>query len=137
MTRVIHKSHDTRLARATADGDALWLDRDELERATGWLWKPQGLCRDETCMPIPRNTDRPLVDGDRLDAAGMWRYAGLPVAHNRSGDLWVLGEGASQLAVALTSLEAPNFELPDLDGRLHRLSDYCGRKVFLVSWASW
>src|SRR5262245_3577063 len=96
MTRVIHKSHDTRLARATADGDALWLDRDELERATGWLWKPQGLCRDETCMPIPRNTDRPLVDGDRLDAAGMWRYAGLPIAHNRSGDLWVLGEGASQ-----------------------------------------
>src|SRR5262245_64404457 len=96
MTRVIHKSHDTRLARATADGDALWLDRDELERATGWRWKPQGLCRDETCMPIPRDTDRPLVDGDRLDAAGMWRYAGLPVAHNRSGDLWVLGEGASQ-----------------------------------------
>jgi hypothetical protein len=137
MTRVIHASTDTRLDRATADGDALWLDRDELERATGWSWKPQGLCRDETCVPIPRASERPLVDGDRIDAAGLWRYAGWPVVHDRSGDLWVLGEGAARRADALTSLQAPDFELPDLDGRPHRLSDLRGRRVFLVSWASW
>ncbi|WP_224248135.1 TlpA disulfide reductase family protein [Hyalangium gracile] len=137
MTRVIHQSHDTHLTRATVDGDALWLDRDELERATGWLWKPHGLCRGETCVPIPRGTDRRWVDGDRLDAAGLWRYAGWPVVRSGSGDIWVLGEGASSRASALTSLEAPDFELPELDGRLHRLSDYRGRKVFLVTWASW
>lgn len=137
MTRVIHGSQDTRLSRPTSDGDALWMDRGDLERATGWLWKPEGLCRDEICMPIPRNTARPLIDGDRLDAAGMWRRAGWPVVHDRAGDVWVLGEGASRRAAALTSLEAPDFELPDLDGRLHRLSDYRGRKVFLVTWASW
>jgi peroxiredoxin len=136
-TRVIHQSSDTRLQGATADGDALWLDRDQLERATGWLWKPQGLCRADACMPVPRTAGRSLVDGDRIDAAGVWRYAGWPVAHDRSGMLWVLGEGAARRADTLSSLQAPDVELPDLDGRLHRLSDHRGRRVFLVTWASW
>ena len=131
MTRV----NDRELLRATADGEALWLDREELERAPGWHWKAEGLCRDDTCLPIPRNAA--LVVGDRLDAAGMWRYAGRPVVHDRAGDIWVLGAGASRRAAALASLEAPDFELPDLDGRPHRLSDYRGRRVFVVSWASW
>jgi peroxiredoxin len=49
----------------------------------------------------------------------------------------VLGAGATQRAEALASGEAPDFELPDLTGRMHRLSDYRGRRVFLVTWASW
>ena len=32
---------------------------------------------------------------------------------------------------------APDFTLPDLDGKLHSLSDYRGKKVVLMSWASW
>ncbi len=32
---------------------------------------------------------------------------------------------------------APEFELEDLDGKVHRLSDYKGRKVYLKYWASW
>jgi peroxiredoxin len=37
----------------------------------------------------------------------------------------------------MQSLEAPDFTLPDLEGRPHALRDYRGKKVFLVSWASW
>ena len=29
----------------------------------------------------------------------------------------------------LTSLDAPDFSLPDLDGKMHSLSDYRGKKV--------
>jgi peroxiredoxin len=49
----------------------------------------------------------------------------------------VLGEGAARRSDALASLQAPDFELPDLDGHLHRLSDCRGRRVFLATWASW
>jgi peroxiredoxin len=38
---------------------------------------------------------------------------------------------------AMASLQAPDFGLPDLDGRRHRLSDYRGKKVLLAAWASW
>ena len=88
-------------------------------------------------MPLPRHADRALTDGDRLDVAAFWRHAGWPVVHDDAAQIWVLGEGAAQRAEALASGDAPDFELPDLDGRTHRLSDFRGRRVFLVAWASW
>ena len=32
---------------------------------------------------------------------------------------------------------APQFELEDLEGNIHRLSDYKGKKVYIEFWASW
>ena len=66
-----------------------------------------------------------------------WRHMGHPVVHDDAGTTWVLGTGSGQRAEALATLEAPDFALPDLEGRVHRLSDYRGRKVFLATWASW
>ena len=137
MIRLLHGGGDTSLPTARAEGDALWVERADVERATGWAWKPEGLCRGDACMPLPPRPERPMTDGDRLDIAAMWRYVGWPVVHDEAARIWVLGEGASQRAAALTSLQAPDFELPDLDGRMHRLSDCQGRRVFLVAWASW
>jgi hypothetical protein len=137
MIRVLHAERDTALPGASAADDALWLSRAEVERATGWQWKPQSLCRDEACMPLPQRNARPIADGERLDVAAVWRHAGWPVVHDAAAQIWVLGEGAQGRADALTSLDAPDFGLPDLDGHLHRLSDYRGRRVFLVTWASW
>ena len=54
-----------------------------------------------------------------------------------AGDTWVLGTGAGERARALSSLQAPDFALPDLDGRRHALADQRGKKVLLVTWASW
>ena len=137
MIRILHESRDTLLPHARADGDALWVDRADVERATGWAWKPEGLCRDDACMPLPRAADASIVADDRLDVAGVWRHAGWPVVHDSTSQLWVLGEEPMQRAAALTSLHAPDFELPDVDGHSHRLSDYRGRRVFLATWASW
>jgi len=124
--KVIHESREVELPR-----DTLWLTREELELATGWKWKPEGLCRDERCMPLPRNLK--LVDGELLDVAGVWRSAGWPLAH--ADGIWVLG--ASAASPGLASVDAPDFELPDVHGARHRLSDFRGRRVFIVTWASW
>lgn len=137
MIRILHESRDTELANASAEGDALWMDRADVERATGWSWKPEGLCHGDRCMPLPWRTDAPMAIGERLDVAAVWKYAGWPVVHDGTSQLWVLGEGAAHRAAALSSLEAPDFELPDLEGHPHRLSDYRGRRVFLATWASW
>ena len=32
---------------------------------------------------------------------------------------------------------APDFALPDREGKLVRLSDFKGKKVLIVTWASW
>ncbi|PYN14491.1 MAG: hypothetical protein DME05_15155 [Candidatus Rokuibacteriota bacterium] len=63
--------------------------------------------------------------------------AGRPVAIDPAERVAYLGVTASDRAGALSSLEAPDFTLPDLDGRLHSLSHHRGRKVLLVAYASW
>ena len=77
------------------------------------------------------------VRPDALDIAGLWRHMEKPLRCTDDADVWILGEGASARSAVLESLEAPDFTLPDLAGKLHALSDYRGKKVLLASWASW
>jgi hypothetical protein len=125
-----------------AGGEALWLDADAIATATGWQWKPEGLCQGDVCLPLSPAARATLVRDEpgrapRLDIAGFWRATGQPVVHDDARATWVLGTGAAQRQAALQTLEAPDFALPDLAGAVHRLSDFRGRKVLLATWASW
>ena len=60
-----------------------------------------------------------------------------PVALDEVERVAYLGVSAGARGRRLASLEAPDFTLPDLDGRLHSLSDHRGAKVFLVAYGSW
>ena len=55
--------------------------------------------------------------------------------------LFAIAAGARQAGQGLTAIPdrppAPDFRLPDLDGGLHRLSDYRGRVVIVNFWATW
>ena len=137
MVTIIHGDRETEIARARVVGDALWLSSADVERATGWTLTPDGFCRDNACVPIPFDREAAMVDGDAIDIAALWRYIGHPVVRNDTGRAWVLGTAAGERADALRSLVAPDFTLPDLDGRRHTLSDHRGKKVLLVTWASW
>ena len=123
---------DTGTHAVPASGGLL-LSPQEMARITGWTLKPEGLCRDELCVPLAPA----MRQGDRIDAAAFWRHLGHPVAQDRAGETWVLGTGPDQRNTALAGLQAPDFALPDLNGRVHRLSDYRGNKIFLTTWASW
>ena len=96
-----------------------------------------------------------ISDGQvRLEPDAAWASLGPAAGSGASlGDLALsldrplavdVDEGAAFLGVSarvrrerLLSLEAPDFTLPDAQGRSHTLSAYRGRKVFLVAYASW
>jgi hypothetical protein len=63
--------------------------------------------------------------------------AGRPVAVDLDEGAAYLGVTARERAAALASLEAPDFTLPDLGGRLHSLAEHRGKKVLLVAYGSW
>ncbi len=113
--------------------DGLWLDAADVARATGWTLKPEGMCRDEACVPLPASATR---DG-RVDLAAFWRLLGAPVVADSTNAVWSLGRAAEERNDALAGLVAPDFTLPDLEGNLHTLSALRGKKVFLSTWASW
>ena len=122
-----------------ADADALWLAPDELARAGGWELKPEGLCRGLLCVPVPSGASwvRGRGADARVDLVGFSRHMRRPVAGSPAYSAWSIGEAADNAADRLRSLDAPDFTLPDLDGRMHTLSSFRGRKVFLLCWASW
>lgn len=124
---------------AISESDSLWLDTADLARVSGWKLKPEGACKDDICIPMPpaREADFVRADGPSFNLAAFARLLGQPVLHDDNHGVWFFGESADTRRATLASLEAPDFELPDIDGTMHRLSDYRGRKVLLSAWASW
>ena len=113
--------------------DGLWMSPADAEKATGWTLKPEGMCRADACVPLPASALRP----NEVDVAAFWRKLGGPAISSDDKDVWALGAPAEERNAALEGLEAPDFTLPDLDGRPRKLSELRGKKVFLATWASW
>jgi len=122
---------------ADANGGELWLGADDLNHVSGWEYKPQGFCKGDVCVPVPELRKGEFVAGARYNLAALANLLGQPVVTDAEHRAWCFGEAAAQRKRMLTSLDAPDFTLPDLDGKTHSLSDYRGKKVFVVSWASW
>ena len=139
---VVYDDIAVEINSAEIEAGQLWLATDDLVRATRLELKPQGVCWDEKCFPLPEARRHELVrNGSDKTWFNLTAFAQLvhqPVAHENTGDFpaWYFGLRSDQRQ-ELASLQAPDFTLPDLDGKLHSLSDFRGKKVFLVTWASW
>ncbi len=135
---IIYGDKTTTVASANPDRENLWLTTADLTRATGWELKPQGACLGERCVPIPFGREAEFVRSDgQFNLAAFARHLGQPLVHDDQHAVWSFGQAPEVIAGRLRSLDAPDFTLPDLDGKMHSLSDYRGKKVLLMSWASW
>ena len=137
MTTILYDDRETVIENASAQAEELWLPLDALEGATGWHVSPEGMCRGEMCVPVPRDAGWLDEKKERLDLAGFARHLDQPFVHDDARTTWAFGEPPAARRAVIDSLEAPDFALPDLDGKIHRLSDYRGKKVFLFSWGTY
>jgi|SRR5579859_464691 len=97
----------------------------QFEQITGWAIKPEGACRGDVCVPLQSGTFDLRAVADRL---------GMPLVQDEQRGLWALGP-SSLGGRALTTAQAPELELPDLNGSHFKLSQLRGQKVVLVAWA--
>ena len=128
-------SDETRTVDASVDGDRLLIDTGDLPVALGWELKPEGLCQDETCVPV--RDPAALRVGDRLDVAAVAAALGRSAVVDASGGYAAVALAGELRRQALDGLQAPPFTLPDLDGTPHRLEEWRGLKKLLVAFASW
>lgn len=103
--------------------------------------KPQGVCRKELCFPIPsaRKSEFLIKKGSItwFNLSAFARLVKQPIAHDEALATWYFGPRPDTQNSFLSSLNAPNFTLPDMNGKMHSLSDFRGKKVLLITWASW
>ena len=124
-----------------AASDDLWITLADLTRATKFVLKPQGVCRDELCFPIPKARRQAFLSRQgRVTWFNLTEFARLvrqPVAIDKERLIWYFGPRPTEQNDYLNSLVAPDFTLPDMNGRQHSLSNFRGKKVLLLTWASW
>jgi hypothetical protein len=128
MTTLLFKSNQpVILADSFIDKGELWVPIEKLTQLTGLELKPEGICFDA------------FVQQDKrlFNITAFARLMGYPIVHNSHQDVWVIGEGAVSQGQIPSTLYAPDFTLPDLSGKTFSLSSFLGKKVLLVSWASW
>ena len=134
MFTVIDGGRETEVS-ARVDGPRVSLSAEALRSALGWEVHEGTLCNDSMCVPLPAGSR--LGEGGAFDLVEVAATLDRPLALDVEEQAAYLGASAGERAQALASLIAPDFTLPDLDGRPHTLSAHRGKKVFLVAWASW
>ena len=138
---IVYDGIATEVAVAPNSSVDLWITTADLGRATRFVIKPQGVCRDELCFPLPKNRKAEFVSKKGattwFNLSGFAKLINQPVVNDQKNGVWYFGARAAEQNGYLASLEAPNFTLPDLNGKLHSLVDFRGQKVLLVTWASW
>jgi peroxiredoxin len=132
---LIDAEHGARAVAARIEGDRILVEPESLEAATGWVLKPEGLCRESVCVPV-RDRESLVVDG-AIDVAAFATALRRPVVIDAAEGVIAIGVPASEREAAMETLEAPDFELPDLEGETFRYASLGKRKKLLVTWASW
>ena len=131
---LIDEAH-ANMVEATIDGERVRVSPEALRAALGWELKPEGLCKGAVCVPVGRRNDP--VNETGIDLVAFASLLDRPLALDGAERVACLGASAADRSARLASLAAPDFTLPDLDGKLHSLSDHRGKKVLLVAYASW
>lgn len=134
MTSLTVLSDETREVAASIEGDTVTVAEPDLDQALGWALKPEGLCRQDVCVPV---RDRAAIGpSGRLDLAAVAAALDRPFTLDTERGVAAVGEPRQSRRQTLGGRAAP-FVLPDLDGNPHSLEEWRGRKKLLVAFASW
>jgi hypothetical protein len=119
------------LDKARLDGQNLWVQSKDLPRINQFEVKPQGACRADVCIPLSKT----LKNGDWFNLTGFARKIGETIVIEKG--VYSFGEIPVLRGAFYNSRIAPDFAVPDRQGKVVHLSDFRGKKALVITWASW
>jgi hypothetical protein len=132
---IVTDDGETTVAATRANG-VVRLEPAALAYATGWELKPEGLCRDDVCIPV-RERDALVID-DAIDLGAFADALRRPIVVDDEVDLAVLGASTTETGAERAGMRVPpDLALRDLDGNVHNWGELGRKKKLLFAWASW
>ena len=138
---VLYDGQVVEIERTLADPNDLWVVPEDLPRVNRFELKPEGACLDELCVPVRQDQDSAMfvTRGGQpwFNVTELARKLEQAFVADHDRVVWSFGEIPVTRTRFLRAAMAPDFELPNREGELVRLSDFRGTKVLIVTWASW
>jgi hypothetical protein len=138
---VLYQDRIVDVARTLDDPNDLWVVPEDLPRINDFVLKPEGACLAELCIPVRQDRDSEMFvkRGGQgwFNVTELARRLQQAFAVDTEHAVWSFGNIPVTRNTFLQSAMAPDFALSDRQGRQVRLSDFRGKKVLLVTWASW
>jgi hypothetical protein len=128
---ILYEGRSVHLTNARADSKDLWIQTRDLPQVNEFEVKPQGACRGDVCIPISKD----LKSGNNFNLTGFARR--VRQSYLADSGVWSFGAIPVMRGAYLQGRMAPDFAVPDRVGKIVHLSDFRGKKVLLVTWASW
>ncbi len=138
---VLYNERVVALEETLPDATDLWVTPEDLTRINDFELKPEGACLAELCIPVLQDRDSDMFV--TRAGQGWFNMTGLADklqqawAVDYADGIWSFGVMPLDRQAFFRGGMAPDFELPDREGNVVRLSDFRGKKVLLLTWASW
>ena len=132
---IVNRNGEIARVEVASDFGRFAISLDDFAIITGWQLKPEGLCIDQTCVAV-RDT-KSLTNQTQIDLVEFARITNQNIVVDQERKIAALGEHADTRSEAMTTLEAPDFTLPDIHGKQVSFSDFNRRKRLLLAWSSW
>lgn len=121
---------------SVADGELL-VPVDKVEAITGFAVKKEGLCAGEVCIPADPAWQSQIDGKSYFNLSRFAKQVDQVFAVDAEQHVWSFTPVPQAPTSPLVAGMAPDFALPDLEGKMVRLSDFRGKKVLILTWASW
>jgi hypothetical protein len=128
---VLCGDHAAALDKVRIVNETLWVHSKDLPRINEFEVKPQGACRAGVCIPLSKT----LKDGPWFNLTGFAHKIGEQVVAEQN--VYSFGEIPVLRGAFYNSRIAPDFAVPDRQGKIVHLSDFRGKKTLVITWASW
>jgi hypothetical protein len=111
----------------------LWVRKADLPGINEFEVKPQGACRNDVCIPIPKA----MLQGEYFNLTAFANKLGEKYVNDAGSRAWSFGEIPVLTGSYTSSRMAPDFAVADRKGKIVHLSEFKGKKALVVTWASW
>ena len=140
-TTVVYDEKVSKVAGPAAGETDLWLTMPDLTRVSGFVVKPQGACLGELCVPLPKAREKAFLRGSgaakHFNLSELARTLHQPEVFDAELSIHLFGARPEIAGKYQETLEAPDFTLTDWKGQSRSLHEFRGKKVLLLTWASW